>query len=100
VPVQQIAADPNPARRRRRLWGENIQSTLAANAKLNRTPATPKQLHLAIEEALAGEGRTISKQAVYGWLAGNTAPNVENQALLARILGVPHHMLFQIEVPT
>lgn len=83
------------ADRRRRYWSQLTNDALETNARLGRTPSTPKELH----HAVVGEGLSISLQAVYLWLSGDTAPSVENQAVVARVIGVPHHMLYPVEIP-
>lgn len=84
------------AQRRRAQWARNLKELLETNARIGRTPSTPKQLHQAVVDA----GVQISRQAVYLWLSGESAPSVENQPVIARVCGVPHHLLFPVEVPT
>lgn len=89
-----IATAPSSAAERRRaLWARNLRETLETNERLQRTPATPKQLHQALVDADAG----VSRQAIYLWLSGESAPKIENQTVIARVCGVPHHMLFPAE---
>lgn len=51
-----------------------------------------KQFHHLLTEA----GAKVTQQAVYGWLAGNTAPSAINQAYVAHVLNAPPHRLFPL----
>lgn len=39
----------------------------------------------------------VTQQAVYYWETGKTSPKPENQAAIARVLGVPWIVLFEVE---
>lgn len=84
--VIRIEREGTPAELRRRNWAANLSATLAAQG------VTAKGLH----GRLVAEGVDVSKQAVYQWLAGETAPTPERQAAIAKALSVPASVLFPI----
>ena len=87
--VTVIDCEKDPAKRRRRLWGENLSALLETRGM------TAKQFHAALVDA----GLSVSQQAMYLWLKGKTAPRPEHQAVISRVLGVPAHMTFPTAVP-
>lgn len=86
--VIQIDAGSSPGDIRRRRWAANLSTTLQAQN------LPPK----ALQHRLAELGLTVSHQAIYQWLAGETSPSVDSQAVIARALGLPAAVLFPVEV--
>lgn len=74
-----------PAVRER--WGAALQ------VELDRLGWSRTDLRLA----LAGAGVTVTKQAISKWLRGESAPRIEHQPVVARVVGVAHHVLFSVE---
>lgn len=79
-------AKPSPEQQLRLEWAANLRDELKAK-KLK-----PKGFHAALREA----GAEVTQQAVYGWLAGNSAPSAINQAYVAHVLRAPAHRLFPL----
>jgi hypothetical protein len=75
------------AEKRRRDWGENLAAHLDAQG------LTVKRFHQMLLEV---PGFKVSRQAVYMWLKGDTAPSPESQAVIAKVLGTRSHLLFPV----
>jgi hypothetical protein len=79
-------AKPSPEQQLRLEWAANLRDEI----KVKNLSA--KKFHHLLTEA----GATVTQQAVYGWLAGNTAPSAINQAYVAHVLNAPAHRLFPL----
>jgi len=91
--VTRIDKEPDAAKRRRRQWAQNLKDALASRPG---GEWSPKRFHREVETALEGSGQTITIQAVYFWLSGETAPRPEMQNVIAQVLGIPAHLLFPV----
>lgn len=84
-------AKPTPEQQLRLEWAANLRDEIKAKR------LTPKAFHIAVREA----GADVTVTAVYGWLAGTSAPSPINQAYVAHVLKAPAHRLFPLpEVPS
>jgi transcriptional regulator with XRE-family HTH domain len=72
----------SPAVTLRKKWGGNIRNYRELRG-LNR-----RQFAEALE---------VTEQAVYYWECGKTAPKPANQAAIAKVLGVPWFVLFEVD---
>ncbi len=82
----------SPEARRRKAWGQITMQILEGNQRIGRTPDSVKALH----QALVDRGVKISKQAVYRWVSGDSAPTIENQLVVSEILGLPHSVVYPV----
>lgn len=91
-----VLLDDEPAltaeARRRKIWGRITVDLLNSNKDIGRTPDSVKSLHQALVDA----GVVISKQAVYRWASGDSAPTLDNQLVVCRIFGLPHHVVYPV----
>lgn len=88
APVQTVGIEPDPERRIRQRWGQNLAQTLEMRGESRKW----------LVNELAKIGVPISLQAVGYWINGDTAPTPAKQAALANVLQVPVHALFPITV--
>jgi hypothetical protein len=79
-------AKPSPEQQLRLEWAANLRDEIGVKN------LSAKQFHHLLTEA----GAKVTQQAVYGWLAGNTAPSAINQAYVAHVLNAPPHRLFPL----
>lgn len=85
-----IGEDTPPAQNRRIEWAASLQEHMDEH----HPPMTRKELLAALQ----ARGVNVSRQSVDYWLAGKTAPSDDNRYHLAKVLGVPIHRLFPIEM--
>lgn len=86
IPQTEDPAKPSPEQQLRLEWARNLKLELGTK-KLN-----VKEFHLRLIEA----GADVTVQAVYSWLAGNTAPSPINQAFIAHVIQAPASRLFPL----
>lgn len=86
--VRQFIGDETTAQRRRRIWADNLNETLAALGW------APKKFHHELVRA----GAEVSIQAVYRWLSGDAAPSADHQLLIATVTKSSHRQMFPIDV--
>lgn len=79
---------PSAAEQRRVRWGQRLA------AAIRQRDMSVSALHRALIRA----GADVSLPAVYGWLSGEWAPTAEHQAVIARVLDVPAHELFPVDI--
>jgi hypothetical protein len=86
--IKLMCANTSPAERYRQQCAESLREHMDA------VDMTRKQL----QSKLAEQNTPVTRQAIESWLKGHTAPRPHHQAAIARILGVPAHRIFPIEV--
>ncbi len=82
--VTRIEDAASPAEQRRNAWGRNLSEAMDLHGY------SVKSLH----RILLDEGLDVSPQAIYAWRNGSSAPTVEKQVVLARVLRSPVSALF------
>lgn len=84
----QFVGSETAAQRRRRIWAANLAEVMAT------LDWSPKRFHHELVRA----GASISIQAVYRWLSGESAPSPEHQLLIAEVTHSSHRQMFPIDV--
>lgn len=67
-------------------WADNMTAILGEQG------ITRKQL----VQRFAEFGHPVSEQAIGGWLRGEYSPRPIHQAIFARLVRTPHHLIFPI----
>jgi DNA-binding XRE family transcriptional regulator len=83
-PITSIRGERSPVEQRRDMWGRNLSEAMDLHGY------TVKSFH----RALLDDGLDVSPQAIYAWRNGTSAPTVEKQVVLARVLRSPVAALF------
>lgn len=73
-----------PAERRRSVWGQNLTELMDLHGH------TVKSFH----RALLDEDLDVTQQAIYAWRNGTSAPTIEKQVVIAKVLKTSVNMLF------
>lgn len=76
--------EATPAERRRSVWGRNLTELMDLHGH------TVKSFH----RALLAEDLDVTQQAIYAWRNGTSAPTIEKQVIVARVLKTSVNMLF------
>ena len=94
TPTQHIGDLTPPAQRRRLVWAGKLSDQLRF---VGWVTSDGRLDYKRFQHELAEAGCKVSRQAVSQWLAGETAPSPENQAVIAKVLRTAPHLIFPVE---